>query len=194
MYEVITRSLRKLVDFTDEELFLFMQKLKPLNLKKHELCLREGQVCKYMVLVHKGGLRYFSRGAKGDHTLGFAFEGEWLGDYESFLLQTASGCLIEALEDCELFTLSYPDMQALYQHSQRFERFGRVIAEQLFLATAKSKSNLMIQTAKERYIALLTSQSHIFERLPQHLIASYLGIQPQSLSRIRADVAKMKLT
>ena len=81
-------------------------------------------------------------------------------------------------------------MQALYSLSQRFERFGRIMAEQLFLATARSKSDLMHQNAKERYMALLNSQPQIFERLPQHLIASYLGILPQSLSRIRAQVAK----
>jgi CRP-like cAMP-binding protein len=193
MYEVITNSLRKLVDFSDEELFLFMQKLKPLDLRKYKLFLKEGQVCKMMVLVHKGALRFFSRTEKGDHTIGFAFEGGWLGDYESFLLQTPSNCLIEALEDCELFTLSYPDMQALYQHSQRFERFGRIMAEQLFLATAKSKSDLMLRNAKERYMALLNSQPQIFERLPQHLIASYLGVLPQSLSRIRAEVSRNKI-
>ena len=64
MYEVITSALRKLVDFTDEELFLFMQRLRPLHLKKYELYLKEGQVCKMMVLVHKGGLRYYSRTVK----------------------------------------------------------------------------------------------------------------------------------
>jgi CRP-like cAMP-binding protein len=190
MYEVIINSLRKLVDFSDEELFLFMQKLKPLSLKKYELYLKEGQVCKMMVLVNKGGLRYFFRNEKGDHSIAFAFEGEWMGDYESFLQQTGSTCLIEALEDCELFTLSYPDMQALYEHSQSFERFGRIMAEQLFLATAKSRSDLMLRNAKQRYLDLLNSQPQIFERLPQHMIASYLGVLPQSLSRIRAEVAK----
>ncbi|MEN0053304.1 MAG: Crp/Fnr family transcriptional regulator [Mucilaginibacter sp.] len=194
MYEVITQSLRTLVDFTDEELFLFMQKLKPVSLKKHAFYLKEGQVCKAMTVVYKGGLRYFSRGEKGDYTIGFAFEGEWIGDYESFLLQAPSPDFIEALDDCELFTLNYSDMQALYQHSQRFERFGRLMAEKLFIDTAKSKRNLMLQSAEERYLELLTNQPHIFERLPQHLIASYLGIQPQSLSRIRAKVAGIKLT
>jgi CRP-like cAMP-binding protein len=194
MYEVITKSLRNLVDFTDEELFLFMQKLKPVSLKKNAFFLKEGQVCKGMALVYKGGLRYFSRNEKGDYTIGFAFEGEWLGDYESLLLQIPSPDFIEALEDCELFTLSYFDMQELYQHSQRFERFGRLIAEKLFIDTAKSKRNLMLQTAEERYLELLTNQPHIFERLPQHLIASHLGIQPQSLSRIRAKISGIKLT
>jgi CRP-like cAMP-binding protein len=194
MYEVITKSLRTLVDFTDEELFLFMQRLKPVSLKKNAFYLKEGQVCKGMALVYKGGLRYFSRSEKGDYTIGFAFEGEWIGDYESLLLQVPSPDFIEAIEDCELFTLSYPDMQALYQHSQRFERFGRLIAEKLFIDTAKSKRNLMLQTAEERYLELLSNQPHIFERLPQHLIASYLGIQPQSLSRIRAKISSIKLT
>ena len=192
MYEIITQSLRSLVDFTDEELFLFMQRLKPVSLKKYAFYLKEGQVCKSMVIVYKGGLRYFSRGEKGDHTIGFAFEGEWIGDYESFLLQAPSTDFIEALEDCELFTLGYADMQALYQHSQRFEKFGRIIAEKLFIGAAKQNRNLMIQSAEDRYQELLSTQPHIFERLPQHLIASYLGIQPQSLSRIRARLLNTK--
>lgn len=194
MYEVITQSLSSVVDFTDEELFLFMQRLKPLSLKKYAFCLKEGQVCKSMVIIFKGGLRYFSRAEKGDVTLGFAFEGEWMGDYESFLIQTPSAHFIEALEDTELFTLSYADMQALYTLSQRFEKFGRIIAERLFIETAKSKRNLMVQSAEDRYIELLANQPKVFERLPQHLIASYLGIQPQSLSRIRARLSNSKLT
>jgi CRP-like cAMP-binding protein len=140
--------------------------------------------------VQKGGLRYFSRGEKGDYTMGFAFEGEWLGDYESFLLQQPSSDYIEALEDCELYTLSYDDMQSLYEYKDCFQKFGRLIAEKLFISIAKSMRNLQLQSAKERYLALLSDRPQIFERLPQHLIASYLGIQPQSLSRIRAEVAR----
>jgi CRP-like cAMP-binding protein len=190
MYEIITQSLRSLVNFSDEELFLFMQRLKPLNLKKYDFLLREGQVCSRMVIVQKGGLRYFSRGEKGDYTMGFAFEGEWLGDYESFLLQQPSTDYIEALEDCELYTLGYDDMQIMYEHKACFQKFGRLIAEKLFISIAKSMRNLQLQSAKERYLALLSDRPQIFERLPQHLIASYLGIQPQSLSRIRAEVAR----
>jgi CRP-like cAMP-binding protein len=190
MYEIITQSLSKVVDFTEEELFLFMQRLKPVSLKKYGFYLSEGQVCKSMVIVYKGGMRVFTRNEKGDHTLGFAFEGEWIGDYESFLLQAPSESFIEALEDCELFTLSYADMQALYLHSQRFERFGRIIAENLFVGAERSKRNLMVQSAEDRYLYLVNNNPQIIERLPQHLIASYLGIQPQSLSRIRAKVVK----
>ncbi|MBD1364332.1 Crp/Fnr family transcriptional regulator [Mucilaginibacter sp. ZT4R22] len=194
MYEVITQSLSAVVDFTPEELFLFMQRLKPMSLKRYAFSLKEGQICKSMVIVYKGGLRYFSRTEKGEYTLGFAFEGDWIGDYESFLLQTPSAHFIEAVEDTEVFTLSYADMQALYTQSQRFEKFGRIIAENLFIEAAKSKRNLMIQSAEDRYMELLTTQPKIFERLPQHLIASYLGIQPQSLSRIRARISNTKLT
>ncbi len=192
MYEVVTQSLRALVNFTDEELFGFMQKLKPLRLKKHSFYLKPGQVCQSMVIIHQGALRYFLRNEKGDQTLGFAFEGEWLGDYESFLLKSPTHCYIEALEDTDIFMLSYTDMQQLYDKSQRFERFGRLIAERLFIETAKSKSKLLTQTAEDRYLELLTNQPQIFERLPLALIASYLGIQPQSLSRIRARIVSGK--
>jgi hypothetical protein len=85
MYEAITQSLLAVVDFTPEELFLFMQRLKPVKLKKYDFYLKEGDVCKSMVIVHTGGLRYFSRSDKGEYTDGFAFEGEWLGDYEFFI-------------------------------------------------------------------------------------------------------------
>lgn len=192
MYEIITQSLRALVDFNDEELFLFMQRLKPLNLKKHDFFLESGKVCKGMVIIQKGGLRYFSRSEKGDYTLGFSFEGDWLGDYESFLLQTPSADYIEALEDSELFVLSYADMQDLYNYSQRFEKFGRLIAERLFIDAVKSKRNLIIQSAEDRYLELIEGKPQILNRLPQHLIASYLGIQPQSLSRIRAKLANRR--
>lgn len=142
--------------------------------------------------MHNGAIRHFLRNVKGDQTLGFAFEGEWLGDYESFLSKTPTHCYIEAIEDTDLFMLSYADMQELYNKSQRFERFGRLIAERLFIETAKSKNNLLTQTAEDRYLELLTHQPQIFERLPLALIASYLGIQPQSLSRIRARVVSGK--
>lgn len=192
MYEVITHSLRSLVNFSDEELFSFMQKLKPIYLKKHAFYLKPGHICHSMVIVHNGAMRHFLRNVKGDQTLGFAFEGEWLGDYESFLSKTPTHCYIEAIEDTDLFMLSYADMQELYNKSQRFERFGRLIAETLFIETAKSKNNLLTQTAEDRYLELLTHQPQIFERLPLALIASYLGIQPQSLSRIRARVVSGK--
>ena len=192
MYEIITQSLRTLVDFNDEELFLFMQRLKPLNLKKYDFFLEAGNVCKGMVIVQKGGLRYFSRSEKGDCTIGFSFEGDWLGDYESFLLQVPSPDYIQALEDCELFVLNYADMQSLYNHSQRFEKFGRLIAEKLFVDAVKSKRNLMFQSAEDRYLELIEAKPQILNRLPQHLIASYLGIQPQSLSRIRAKLASRR--
>jgi CRP-like cAMP-binding protein len=189
MYEIITESLRTTVDLSDEELFIFMQRLKPLKLKKYEFFLEPGKICRAMVIVQKGGLRYFSRSEKGEYTFAFSFEGDWLGDYESFLLQSPSQDYIEALEDCELYLISYSDMQSLYLQSQRFEKFGRLIAERLFIEAVKGKRNFMIQSAEDRYLDLIAAKPQILDRLPQHLIASYLGIQPQSLSRIRSKLS-----
>ncbi len=188
MYEVISQSLRSLVDFTDEELFLFMQKLKPATIKKHAFYLKEGLICKNMAIIHKGCFRHYFRGEKGEHTVQFFFEGDWIGDYDSFLRSIPSEDFIEALENSEIFTLSYADQQALYKQSQRFETFGRLIAESLFITSAKQKRALLMQTAEERYLELLNTNPKIFERLPQHLIASFLGIQPPSLSRIKAKL------
>lgn len=192
MYEIITQSLRSLVDFNEEELFIFMQRLKPINLRKYDFFLEPGKICRGMVIVQKGGLRYFSRSEKGDYTIGFSFEGDWLGDYESFLLQRPSQDYIEALEDCELYVINFTDMQALYQQSQRFEKFGRLIAERLFINAVKDIRSYTLQSAEDRYLELIKEKPQILDRLPQHLIASYLGIQPQSLSRIRSKLSSRR--
>ena len=195
MTELLKENINNHISLTDDEMKAFCSLFENRIIKKKTLLLREGEVCKFEGFVTKGIFRVYHIDKSGaEHILYFAIENWWITDIDSFTAEKPSQLFIEALEDCELFTLSYADMQALYTHSQRFEKFGRIIAERLFIASAKSKRNLMVQSAEDRYIELLTNQPKIFERLPQHLIASYLGIQPQSLSRIRARLSNPKLT
>ncbi|MES2826750.1 MAG: Crp/Fnr family transcriptional regulator [Bacteroidota bacterium] len=192
MYQQIISALTQVVNFTEDELFLFMKHFKPLEVPKNEFLLRPGQVCRAMVLIHRGALRYYNESEKGEKTQGFGFELEWMGDYHSFLTRQPSDHYIQAMEDTEVFCLYYDDMQKLYGEGANFERFGRLIAEGLFLATAAAKYDLLSLSAQQRYEKLLKLNPRIMQRVPQQYVATYLGIAPQSLSRIRGKLSSSK--
>lgn len=193
MDENVISALTELVDFDQEELLLFMKRLKRRNIKKNEFILSTGDICKSMVIINRGGLRYFTVTEKGEQSHWFAFEGEWLGDYESFLTRQPSASFIQALEDTEIYCLSYDDMQELYSLGARFERFGRLIAENLFISIGRSRYDLANLSAEERYLNLIKAYPKILKRIQIQHVATYLGIHPQSLSRIRRNIAGRKI-
>lgn len=192
MYDTIINALTRLVEFDEEELFYFLKLLKPRMLNKNDFILEGGDICKTMVIVNRGGLRYFSLNDKGEQSNWFAFEGEWLGDYESFLTRQPSSHFIQAIEATEIFSLSYDDMQQLYAKGAKYERFGRLIAENLFIKAERSRNELTSLPAEQRYLNLIKDHPDILKRIPVQHIATYLGIQPQSLSRIRRNIASRK--
>ncbi|UKT62986.1 Crp/Fnr family transcriptional regulator [Pedobacter mucosus] len=192
MDETIINSLTSLVDFNQDELIIFMKRLKLRKVIKNEFILKPGDICKTMVIIKYGGLRYFTITEKGEQSHWFAFEGEWLGDYESFLIRQPSQNFIQALEDTELYCLSYDDMQELYAYGAKFERFGRLIAENLFISIGRSRNELASLSAEQRYINLIKTYPNISKRIQIQHIATYLGIHPQSLSRIRRNISSPK--
>lgn len=175
---------------TEEEMISFISRLESRTIAKHEFFVREGQVANEMAVVFKGAFRMYFTYKEREQTGHFMFEGQWLGDYESFLSRKPAVNNVEALEDSEVFCLSYDTMQAMYKLGAQYERFGRLIAEYVYLVAMNSYKSLLLKTAEERYLELLETQPHILERLPQHYIASYLGIQAPSLSRIRNKLAQ----
>lgn len=189
MHDTIINALTRLVEFNEEELFHFLKLLKPRILNKNDFILEAGNTCNSMVIINRGGLRYYSINDKGEQSYWFAFEGEWLGDYESFLTRQPSSHFIQAIEATEIFSLSYNDMQRLYARGAKFERFGRLIAENLFVKVERSRNELVSLSAEHRYLNLIKDHPNILKRVPVQHIATYLGIQPQSLSRIRRKIA-----
>jgi CRP-like cAMP-binding protein len=191
MLETIKHSLKKIMpSITEEEMISFISRLESRTIAKHEFFVREGQVANEMAIVFKGAFRMYFTYKEREQTGHFMFEGQWLGDYESFLSRKPAVNNVEALEDSEVFCLSYDTMQAMYKMGAQYERFGRLIAEYVYLVAMNSYKSLLLKTAEERYLELLQTQPHILERLPQHYIASYLGIQAPSLSRIRNKLAQ----
>jgi CRP-like cAMP-binding protein len=165
------------------------QKLAVQKLKKGELLTRSGEICRQVSFINKGLLRMFYVVDGKEICTGFAPENEYLAQYDSFLMQQPSAGNIDALEDCELINLSYTDMQALYKTYPVFETFGRKIAEMLFIMISSQTNRLLTLDPEERYQSIIQYQPFVIQRVPQYMIASFIGITPEHLSRIRKKSA-----
>jgi CRP-like cAMP-binding protein len=187
-FDSIKRSLDKYIDLTEDEFEIFCSYLEKQTLKKKEVFLRAGDVCRHVFFINSGCMRYFYT-VDGEERIGqFFTENDWFTEYESFLTQRPSTQTIDALEPCDLLVLSYQHLQMLYTVIPKFERFGRLMAEQNFIGVKHRYSPLLNETPEARYLHLIQTRPQLIQRIPQHYLASFLGIKPESLSRIRKRI------
>lgn len=191
-FDQILKRLSQFITLDKSEQDYFVTKLQVLECNKKELVLQEGQVCKYAYFINKGCLRYYYNVEGKENTAQFFFENGWYTDYDSFLSGKPTQQNIETLEKTEFLLISSANLQQLYIEIPKFERFGRLMAENAFLGIRQRSEMLENQTAEERYLKLMKERPKVFERIPQHYIASYLGIKPPSLSRIRKRLLNKK--
>ncbi len=188
MYDQILKRLSQFISLDKSEEDYFVTKLIVKDFNKKELVLKEGQICKYAYFINSGCVRYYYNIEGQENTAQFFFENGWYTDHESFLTGKPTQQNIETLEKTQLILLSALDLQQLFIDIPKFERFGRLMAENAFLGIRQRSEMLENQTAEERYLTLMKERPKVFERIPQHYIASYLGIKPPSLSRIRKRI------
>jgi CRP-like cAMP-binding protein len=173
---------------TEGELQLIKSKFHPKRMRKKQYFLQEGDVCKYIAFIVHGSARMFSVDDKGDeHIVRFALESWWLGDTESFNLLTPSRYNIEILEDSEMLIISVADAVDLRDQNQPFNLTIRAMDKQLSIATQKRIHAAISMTAEERYEDLANTYPQFLQRFSQSMIASYLGLSPETLSRIRKN-------
>jgi CRP-like cAMP-binding protein len=173
---------------TDEEGQLIRSKFQPKRLRKRQYFLQEGDVCKYLGFIVKGSARMFSVDDKGhEHIIRFGLESWWLSDAESFTALTPSRFNIEMLEDSELLIVSVADAYELRDKSKVFDLTVKAMDTQASVATQKRIHAAISMTAEERYEELATTYPQFLQRFPQNMIASYLGLSPETLSRIRKN-------
>ncbi len=163
------------------------------HLKKGELLTRQGEICRQVSFINKGLLRFFYNVDGKEVSTGFINEGEYIAQYDSFLMQQPSMGNVDVLEDAELINLSYDDVQILYRNYPVFQIFGRKIAEMLFIMIVSQTTNLLTLSPEERYLFVTEYQPFIIQRVPQYMIASYIGITPEHLSRLRRKLTVKKV-
>ncbi len=180
-----TRSGQKL---SDEERQLIKSKFTAKRLRKRQYFLQEGDVSKQVAFIVKGSARMFSVDDKGhEHIIRFGLETWWLGDQESHDLLTPSRYNIEMLEDSELLVVSVADAYELRDKSPSFDLTFKSVDKQAAISRQKRIHAAISMTAEERYDELTNTYPQFLQRFPQSMIASYLGLSPETLSRIRKN-------
>ena len=157
--------------------------------KKGSHLLEAGNICKHVIFIETGLVRYYINSDGTEQTNYFNKEGEFVCNYLSFLPQAPSDVNIQALEDTTVYIINFKDIQQLYMEVEHGERFGRLAIEQVFLSIISQIKSLYTDTPDMRYQKFISGYQNIAQRIPQYYIASYVGIKPQSLSRIRKRIA-----
>jgi CRP-like cAMP-binding protein len=192
MIDSLLQSIQHVIPLSASEKDIVISLFKEKTYKKGAFFLEEGNICKQVGFVTKGLLRYYINHDGEDKTYDFAQENGFVCNYESFIPRTPSTKNIQALEDCEILQISYDDLQVFYNSISQAERFGRIVIEQVFIQTLQDLSSFYTDTPALRYEKLLTKHPDLLQRMSQYHIASYVGVKPQSLSRIRKRISTAK--
>ena len=153
--------------------------------QKDDFFLKEGDICKHAFLISEGAFRFYKIVDGNELVTALFFAGDFLSDYQSFLTSSPSLYYVQALKKSTAYLISKKDLTDLYNDSQTFERLGRLFAEHLFLTMNKRLDSFLFETPETRYAELVNRNSRLLQEVPQYMIASYLGVKPETLSRIR---------
>jgi CRP-like cAMP-binding protein len=193
MFELLLQSIEEKISISKEEFDFCKTLFIPKKLRKKQYLLQEGDVCRYTAFVEKGMLRTFTVDEKGNEPiLQFSMEGWWIADLYSFLTEEPSMYNIEALEECELLLITKENWEVLLAKVPAFERYFRLLIQNNLIATQRRLMSSLSESAEEKYTKLINNFPGCIQRVPQHMIASYLGITPETLSRIRSQMAARK--
>lgn len=191
MYTALRTQIEKFVSLNDGDWEFLLPHLRVIKLKKHELFSEIGKVADEVGLVTNGMMRHYYMNEGEEKTTYFYFENHLVASYISCITKQPSQLTIQALSDCELIVFPYPVLVQLYDKSPAWQKFGRVLAEYLAIGLEERMVELLILSPEERYLKLISgNKTKIIERIPQHYVASYLGLTPVSLRRIRNRVLK----
>lgn len=191
MFDLLFQKFEEKIRLTAEEKELCQSFFSPKKLRKKQYLLQEGDPCRHIAFVEKGMLRSYTMDEKGnEHIIQFAFEGWWIADQYSFLTGEPSNYNIDAMEDSELLLLTRQAEEQMLERVPKFERYFRLLLQNSLIATQRRLAGSLSKSAEQRYNELNESCPTIQQRVPQHMMASFLGITPETLSRIRKQIAK----
>jgi CRP/FNR family transcriptional regulator, anaerobic regulatory protein len=187
MIPQLKEFFRLFVDFSDEELAEVWSFFSPKSLKKGEFLCVPNEIATEIGFLLKGTCRIFYLIEGRESTRHLISERNIVTSNPSFTTQKPSTEYVEALEHCELLMLSYENLQKMYEISPKWERFARMLAEYAYNEQQKRIYSLIALPAHQRYENFVKESPHLIQKVPQYIIANYLGISPETLSRIRKN-------
>ena len=189
MHETLLSVIGRFITLAPAEENLVRQWFVPEAVPKGGFFLRPGEVSRKIGFVLQGVFHNFQSRDGQDLTYYFGREQEFIGDYESFLPARPATHGIQALEEARLLTISHDNLQRFYREVREGERFGRLMAEALFVDVLRQLTSFYEDSPEQRYARFVRTYPDLQQRIPQYYIASYVGVKPQSLSRIRGRAA-----
>jgi CRP-like cAMP-binding protein len=191
MYELIDANVSRHIQLTREELDYFHSLLQVKKYKKKQFLLQSGEVSHFQGYITKGCIKNYILDDKGNEfIMYFAVEDWWVGDLMSFYEQKPGNLFIETIEDTELLTIDYQLNEKLLTEIPKFERFFRILVQRSAYTLQQRFFKTLAVPAEDRYLDFIKKYPQIVQRVPQQLIASYIGVTPEFLSKIRAKLAK----
>ncbi|GGH64441.1 CRP-like cAMP-binding protein [Filimonas zeae] len=191
MHDFLRNYIDKLTgaSMSDEEFNHLKDAFTTKTVKKKQYLLHEGSVCKYMGFIVKGAMRKYLIDDKGnEHIVRFGIEEWWMSDRESFTMLRPSRYNIDAVEDTELLVATNEKLSRLKDVSPLFIKMSQILDEKSYAASESRIEASLILTAEEKLVQLMESYPAFLQRFPQTMIASYLGLTPETLSRVRKQV------
>jgi len=185
-FEAIKKNVSRFIQFTEEEANEFTSLLRITKVKKKQFIVQPEFVCRYKSYVYKGIMRAYLVDNNGqEHTILFAIEDWWVSDFNSYFFQQPATLFVEALEDSILVQIEYKAEHQFLERVPKFEKFLRIHTQRSFAFLQKRMLSNLSKSAEERYDEFLQRYSAIAQRIPQYLLASYLGVSTEFLSRLR---------
>ncbi|REA62851.1 Crp/Fnr family transcriptional regulator [Dyadobacter luteus] len=193
MYEVFFQKFNEKVKLTPTEELHIQQYLTPKKLRKRQYLHQEGDICKHIALVEKGALRSYVVDENGqEHITAFALEGWTISDLSSFMHEQVSSQNIDALEDCELVLISRTSHEELLTTMPKYETYVRILVTDAYVALQKRMLGMISMSPENRYKSFIELYPNIVQRVAQHMIASFMGLSPETISRIRSRINNPK--
>lgn len=193
MFELLRKKIASIIEINDEDFDFLRSLFLPKKIKKRQYFLQEGDICKYQAFIEKGILRSYTVDEKGsEHILQFASEGWWMADLSSYLTNEPSFLNVDAIEDSELLLITKPSWELAMQKIPSLEHYFRIILQNHLVATQKRLLQSLSETAEQKYLRFIDTYPDCLSRVPQHMIASYLGIKRETLSRVRKQMVVSK--
>jgi len=193
MFDKLKIYCKTKVPLTDEELKLIDTYFEVKQLKKKDYLLQNGKICNFIGFIAGGTVRHFHIKDGVEKTCDISFENSWVTDFQSFTHDTSCIMNLQAMEDTTVFVIRKESLYKLYTECNKYETFGRLMAEQVAQRATEIAMSLSSDKPEERFQNLIKKQPDLFQRIPQKYIANFLGVSPESLSRIRSRIlAKLK--